>query len=300
MADAFPMSAGYKPFHPNPSKPTFRLPAGAVDAHCHVFGPGERFPYHPTRKYTPCDAPAAKLFALRDYLGFSRNVIVQASCHGPDNRALVDALEQAGELARGVAVVDEDVTDAELQALDAAGVRGIRFNFVPRLADESPHEVYKALAARVAHLGWHIVVYFEAHDLARLRGLLTGFPTPIVVDHLAVPDVSRPVADNTDFTAFMELMAEKTDIWVKVTCPERISKQGPPYDDFVPYGRALVDRFPDRVIWGTDWPHPNMFTHVPDDGQLVDMIPKIATTPAKQRAMLVDNPMRLYWAEGGK
>jgi len=290
------MDPNYMPFHPNPSKPTFRLPAGAVDAHCHVFGPGEVFPYSPDRKYTPCDAPAERLFALRDYLGFSRNVIVQASCHGPDNRALVDALRKAGDKARGVAVLDPSVTDAELKALDEAGVRGTRFNFLPRLADEAPHEVYRAIAARVAKLGWHIVVYFEAHDLERLRSLLTGFPTRIVVDHLAVPDVSKPIDANPDFDAFQQLMADHDNIWVKVTCPERISKLGPPYDDFVPYGRALVDRFPDRVIWGTDWPHPNMRTHMPDDGKLVDMIPKIATTPQKQQSLLVDNPMRLYWA----
>jgi 2-pyrone-4,6-dicarboxylate lactonase len=290
------MDPNYMPFHPNPSKPTFRPPAGAVDAHCHVFGPGDVFPYAPGRKYTPCDAPAEQLFALRDFLGFSRNVIVQASCHGPDNRALVDALHKAGDKARGVAVVDPDITDDELKALDAAGVRGTRFNFLPRLADEAPHEVYRDIAARVAGLGWHIVVYFEAHDLERLRPLLTGFPTRIVVDHLAVPDVSKPLDQNPDFDAFQQLMADHDNFWVKVTCPERISKQGPPYDDFVPYGRALVDRFPDRVIWGTDWPHPNMRTHMPDDGKLVDMIPKIATTPEKQQALLVDNPMRLYWA----
>jgi 2-pyrone-4,6-dicarboxylate lactonase len=291
------MDPDYKPFHPNPSKPAFVLPPGAVDAHCHVFGPGDVFPYSPERKYTPCDAPAEKLFALRDYLGFARNVIVQASCHGPDNRALVDALNKAGKLARGIAVVNQDVTDAELKALDQACVRGIRFNFLPRLADELPHEVYRELAARVAPLGWHIVVYFEAHDLQRLKGLLSSLGTPIVVDHLAVPDVSKPLDQNPDFAAFQDWMAENPQIWVKVTCPERISKQGPPYDDFVLYGRALVDRFPDRVIWGTDWPHPNMRTHVPDDGKLVDMIPKIAVTAEKQKALVVDNPMRLYWPE---
>ena len=223
-------------------------------------------------------------------------MIVQASCHGPDNRALVDALNKAGDKARGVAVLDPAVTDEELKALDAAGVRGTRFNFLPRLADEAPHEVYKAVADRVARLGWHIVVYFEAHDLERLRALLLSFPTKIVVDHLAVPDVSKPVDANPDFDAFRKLMADHDNIWVKVTCPERISKLGPPYDDFVPYGKALVDGFPDRVIWGTDWPHPNMRTHMPDDGKLVDMIPKIATTAEKQQALLVDNPMRLYWA----
>jgi 2-pyrone-4,6-dicarboxylate lactonase len=285
-----------RPFHPNPSKPRFTPPPGAVDAHCHVFGPGEVFPYHPARKYTPCDAPAEKLFELRDFLGFARNVIVQASCHGPDNRALVDALKKARDKAKGVAVVDPDVTDAELAELNAAGVKGCRFNFVPRLAEEWPHEQYKAVADRAHKLGWQIVVYFEAHDLERLKGVLGSFRNPIVVDHLAVPDVSKPVDQNPAFADFMDWMAANPSIYVKVTCPERISKQGPPYDDFVPYGKALVDRFPDRVIWGTDWPHPNMATHMPDDGNLVDMIPRIADTAEKQKAMLVDNPMRLYWS----
>ncbi|MEE3170485.1 MAG: amidohydrolase family protein, partial [Pseudomonadota bacterium] len=119
------MDPDYLPFHADPSKPEFKAPAGAVDAHCHVFGPADKFPYHPKRKYTPCDAPKEKLFALRDYLGFERNVIVQASCHGTDNAALVDALETAGDLARGVAVVDPAITGEELRAMGKSGVRAV-------------------------------------------------------------------------------------------------------------------------------------------------------------------------------
>jgi 2-pyrone-4,6-dicarboxylate lactonase len=291
------MDPNYLPFHPNPSKPAFRPPLGAVDAHCHVFGPEAVFPYHPDRKYTPCDAPKERLFALRDFLGFSRNVIVQASCHGPDNRALVDALESSNDLARGVAVVDPDIGDDELEALDAAGVRATRFNFLPRLADELPHDVYRRVADRTAKIGWHLVVYFEAHDLERLRPLMTSFPTPVVIDHLGVPDVSKPLDQNPDFDALLAMVAEKPDIYVKVTCPERISKAGPPYGDFIPYARRMVEHIPDRVLWGTDWPHPNMRTHAPDDGALVDMIPKIAVTEEQQRKLLIDNPMRLYWKD---
>jgi 2-pyrone-4,6-dicarboxylate lactonase len=288
------MDANYKPFHPNPSKPTYRPPAGAVDAHCHVFGPEARFPYHPDRKYTPCDATKEQLFALRDFLGFSRNVIVQASCHGPDNRALVDALVNSGDMARGVAVVEPAVTDDELQALDAAGVKGVRFNFVPRLADELPPEEYLKIAARIKKLGWHIVVYFEESEIERLTPLFNSLGVPIVIDHMGTPDMSKPV-DNPKFNALQAMLAGNKDIWVKVTCPERLSVTGPPYDDFVPFARTLVERFPDQVLWGTDWPHPNMRTHVPDDGQLVDMIPKIAVTEEAQRKLLIDNPMKLYW-----
>lgn len=289
------MDTNYMPFHPNPSKPAFSVPAGAVDAHCHVFGPGAVFPYHPSRKYTPCDAPKETLVQRRDFLGFSRNVIVQASCHGPDNRALVDALIHSDDKAKGVAVVDADVADAELTELNAAGVKGVRFNFLPRLADELPHEVYRDIVSRIKALDWQLVVYFEAHDLARLQPLLQSFDLPIVIDHLGVPDVSKSLDANPDFDAFLDLVSRDDRFVVKVTCPERISKIGPPYDDFVPYARAVVDAIPDRVLWGTDWPHPNMRTHMPDDGQLVDMIPKIAVTEDLQRKLLIDNPMRLYW-----
>src|SRR5258706_3321109 len=151
------MDPGWLPFHPHPRRPDFRLPQGAVDAHCHVFGPADRFPFAPERKYTPCDAPKERLFALRDFLGFERNVIVQATCHGTDNRALVDALLASGGKARGVASVGPQVTDAELEAMDAAGVRATRFNFVKRLADSTPHAVLAEIARRVSRLGRHAV-----------------------------------------------------------------------------------------------------------------------------------------------
>ena len=290
------MDADYMPFKPNPTRPSFVPPPGAVDAHCHVFGPADVFPYAPERKYTPCDAPKERLFALRDFLGFSRNVIVQATCHGADNRALVDALKAANGLARGIATVKATVSDAELKALDEAGVCGVRFNFVKRLVDATPRETYVSIAERIAKLGWHIVVYFEAHELADLIPFLEALPTTIVVDHMGRPDLAKGV-DHPDFRRFVDLMAANPRVWSKVTCPERLSISGPPaYDDFVPFAGALVRAFPDRVLWGTDWPHPNMTTHMPDDGDLVNMIPRIAATPNQQRALLVDNPMRLYWS----
>jgi len=289
------MDPDYLPFHPNPSRPRFVPPAGAVDAHCHVFGPAERFPYAPTRKYTPCDAPKERLFALRDFLGFERNVIVQATCHGTDNRALVDALCSSGGKARGVACVGRDVTDAELGELQAAGDRGVRFNFVKRLVDFTPRQVLTEIAERIAPLGWHVVVYFEAIDLPDLWEFFTLLPTTVVVDHLGRPDVGKPV-DGPEFELFVRLLREHANIWSKVSCPERLSLCGPPnYDDVVPFARRLVETFPDRVLWGTDWPHPNMKSHMPDDGKLVDFIPRIATTPELQRALLVENPLRLYW-----
>ncbi len=288
------MDADYRPFHDNPKKPDCVAPAGAVDAHCHVFGPADQFPYHPKRKYTPCDASKDQLFALRDYLGFSRNVIVQASCHGTDNAALVDALETAGDLARGVAVVDPAITVEELEAMDKAGVRGVRFNFVKRLVDTTPKEVFLSIAEKIKPLGWHIVVYFEAPDLEDLIPFLNELNTTIVVDHMGRPDVANGV-DHPDFQRFMDLMRNNDKVWTKVSCPERLTLQAPDYSDVVPFMRTLVEAFPDRVLWGTDWPHPNMKSHTPDDGALVDVIPQIAVTEELQRKLLIDNPMRLYW-----
>ena len=295
MTATFQPDADWLAFHPSPSKPGYVPPPGAVDAHCHVFGPGSVFPYAPERKYTPTDAGKEQLFALRDFLGFERNVIVQATCHGADNSALVDALRAAGDRARGVATVRPGVSRAELADLHAAGVRGIRFNFVKRLADPKPDDYYLGLADLVAELGWHIVVYFEAPDLAERWQLFTSLPTVVVVDHMGRPDVSQPV-DSPGFTQFTRLLREHENVWSKVSGAERLSISGPPeYADVVPFARHIVETFPDRVIWGTDWPHPNMKSHMPDDGALVDVIPRIAPTDDLQRRLLVGNPARLYW-----
>ncbi|HXL14351.1 MAG TPA: amidohydrolase family protein [Bradyrhizobium sp.] len=300
----FEKTKGWLDWYAGPSKPRFTLPANAVDAHCHIFGPPDEFPYVPERKYTPCDATKHELFALRDHLGFARNVIVQATCHGADNRALVDALSHSNGKARGIATVKHDFSDAELYALHEAGVRGVRFNFVKRLVDFTPKDELMEIAGRIAKLGWHVVIYFEAPDLPELWDFFTALPTTIVVDHMGRPDVSKP-ADGGEFELFVKFMRAHNNVWCKVTCPERLSVAGPPalngeqraYRDVVPFARRLVETFPDRVLWGTDWPHPNLKDHMPDDGLLVDFIPHIATTPELQRKLLVDNPMRLYWPE---
>lgn len=287
-----------------PSKPRFVLPPGSVDAHCHVFGPGDEFPFALERKYTPCDAGKTQLFALRDHLGFERNVIVQATCHGADNRAMVDACISSKGRARGVATVRREVSDLALEELHAAGVRGVRFNFVKRLVDFTPKDELREIASRISSLGWHVVVYFEASELSELWDFFTALPTTVVVDHMGRPDMSQPV-DGPDFELFIRLMSEHQNVWSKVSCPERLSIVGPPawngerapYRDVIPFGRRIVETFPDRVLWGTDWPHPNLKDHMPDDGLLVDFIPEIATTPELQKKLLVANPMRLYWPE---
>ena len=300
----FEKTAGWLDWYQGPSKPSLALPAGAVDAHCHVFGPGDQFPYAPERKYTPCDASKEQLFALRDHLGFARNVIVQATCHGKDNRALVDALLSSDGKARGVATVGVDISTAEIQALHDAGVRGVRFNFVKRLVDFMPKADLEAIAAKIAPFGWHIVIYFEAPDLPELWDFFTNLPTTVVVDHMGRPDVSKPV-DGEEFNLFVKLMAEHPNIWSKLSCPERLSKTGPKaldgeknaYQDVAPFARRLMELFPERVLWGTDWPHPNLKNHMPDDGLLVEYIAQIAPTEAERQQLLVNNPMRLYWPE---
>jgi len=290
------VDANWLPFHPDPSKPTFSPPVGAVDAHCHVFGPGDSFPYAPERKYTPCDAPKKTLWQRRDHLGFERNVIVQASCHGTDNSALVDALVHSDGRARGVAVVSRDVSDDQLDVMHEAGVRAVRFNFVKRLVDVMPIDAMQLIVERIKAYGCHIVIYFEAQDLAEFYSFFTELPVTVVVDHMGRPDLSKPV-EGAEFALFLKLLAENPNFYCKVTCPERLSQVGPPaYEDFVPFARRVVEDNPDRVLWGTDWPHPNMKSHMPDDGDLVNLIPQIAVTEELQRKLLVDNPMRLYWS----
>ena len=300
----FAKTPGWLDWCARPSTPQFKPPPGAVDAHCHVFGPGTQYPYAPERKYTPCDAGKTQLFALSDQLGFARNVVVQATCHGTDNRAMIDACRTGGGRVRGVATVRRDITDAELGEMNEAGVRGVRFNFLKRLVDFTPRDELQEIALRIKPLGWHVVVYFEAQDLPELWDFFTALPTPVVVDHMGRPDVTKAL-DGPELQLFLRLMREHRNVWTKVSCPERLSKSGPPalhgecnaYRDVVPFARHVVETFADRVLWGTDWPHPNLKDHMPDDGLLVDFIPHIATTPEGQERLLVRNPMHLYWPE---
>jgi 2-pyrone-4,6-dicarboxylate lactonase len=280
----------------HPSSPHWIPPVGAVDAHVHVFGPEADFPFAPIAKYQPEDATPEMLFALRDHLGFARNVIVQASCHGTDNSATLSAIARSNGAARGVAVVDPEISDAGLDALHDGGIRAVRFNFLKRLVDNAPKDKFLDIAKRIAPLGWHVVVYFEADILEELMPFLEAIPTTIVVDHLARPDISQG-PDGRDIKAFKRLLDDHPNIWTKVSGAERLSPQGPPFDDFVTVVRPVVERYPDRVLWGSDWPHPNMEHRIPDDGQLVDVIPRIAVTDVLQRKLLIDNPLRLYWRD---
>jgi 2-pyrone-4,6-dicarboxylate lactonase len=283
------------PFHPAPKKPDVALPAGACDAHCHVFGPAARFPFAPRRTYTPVDAPKETLFALHRMLGIERSVLVQASCHGTDNAAMLDMIASGEGRYRGVAMVKADVTRAELAALHDGGVRGVRFNFVTHLGEDADLDAVRAITERIAPLGWHAVVHFDADRLETLAPVLKSLPLTMVIDHMGRVDASLGVAQPA-FAMLLDLMEDER-FWVKVCGSERVSRAGPPFHDAVPFARTLVERFPDRVLWGTDWPHPNIRKNMPDDGALVDLLALIAPDETRLRKLLVDNPTRLYWPE---
>lgn len=284
----------YSAVHPNPKKPDFKLPSHACDAHCHVFGPAEHFPYAHERKYTPIDAPKEKLFTLHQHLGFERSVLVQASCHGTDNSAMLDMLKAGQGRYRGVAVVGSDISDEELLTMHHAGVRGIRFNFVKRLVDIKPVEYYQTLAKRIAKLDWHVIAYFESQQLADLEVLLKDLQVPLVIDHMGRPDINKGIAGH-DFQRICNLLKDHPNTWVKVGCHERLTNQeSVEYKDVIPFAKHLVETFSSQVLWGTDWPHPNMKLHMPDDGALVDNIPAFAVTKELQNKLLVENPHRLY------
>jgi 2-pyrone-4,6-dicarboxylate lactonase len=283
------------PHSRKPSTPVFRLPQGTVDTHCHIFAPVDRFPYAPGMEdERVVDAPKEELWRVRDHLGIARNVIVQAHVYNDDNTVMVDAM--ADGRARGIGMIDPAISDRQLQALHSAGMRGVRFPFVKHLPG-LPRDVITAIVERVAPLGWHTLVYVPATDLPELYDFIAALPTVVVLDHMGRPDLAKPI-DGPEFGLVLTLIRENTNVWCKVSAPDRLSLTGPDaYEDVVPYARRIIDEFPDRVIWGTDWPHPNSFSHCPDDGKLVDFIPRVATTPELQRKLLVDNPMRLYWPE---
>jgi len=270
----------------------FTPPPLATDAHCHVFGPAATFPFAPGRAYTPADAPKERLAALHKALGIERAVIVQASCHGTDNRAMLDAIAASGGRYRGIAIVDESFGENDYAALHDGGIRGVRFNFVKHLGGRPDLTVVHHVLQRIRPFGWHLVVHLDAADIVELSGLLRGLPVPFVIDHMGRVQAAAGLQQEP-FRALLDLVQLDT-CWVKVCGAERVSTEGPPFHDAVPFARALIDAAPDRVLWGTDWPHPNVGRHVPDDGDLVGLVAAMAPDEAVRRKLLVDNPARLY------
>jgi 2-pyrone-4,6-dicarboxylate lactonase len=282
------------PPHPHPHAPrALRPPEGACDAHCHIFGPADRFPYAAERAYTPPDAGLEAFEALQRQLGLSRAVFVQASCHGTDNSAMLDALRRGEGRYAGVAMIGESCSDDDLTEMHRAGVRGVRFNFVAHLGGAPDLGRFWRIVERVAPRGWHVVLHFDAADLARYTELLQRMPTSYVIDHMGRVDASAG-PQQAPFQQLLELLAGDDRCWVKISGAERLTAGGtPPYDDVVPYAQALIAAAPDRILWGTDWPHPNVRA-TPDDGDLLDLLADFAPDEGTRTRILVDNPERLY------
>jgi 2-pyrone-4,6-dicarboxylate lactonase len=284
------MSEPKPSYHNNPTEPKLKLPPGSCDAHFHVFGPQARFPFAEKRAYTPADAPKDVLIDRHMFLGIERGIVVQSAAHGLDNAAAADLLADKKGSYFGVALVPTNVDMSELKKLDTQGFRGVRFNYVKHLGGGPPLAEVMKLAAKLASLGWHLQLHLESSMILQMTTELKFSPVPVVIDHMGRPDVSRGL-DQPGFGHLLKLMEDKR-FWVKVSGLERASRQGPPYADAVPFARKLVGDFGDRVVWGSDWPHPNLEA-IPDDGLLVDLIAEYANE-AQRQALLVDNPQRLY------
>ncbi len=278
-------------FHSSPRKPRLALPPGACDTHFHVFGPQARFPFAAERRFTPADAPKEKLFALHRHLGIERGVVVQSAVHGYDNSAAADLMKEKKEY-RGIALVPPDAHSSLLSTLHSQGFRGARFQYMRHLGQGAPIEEVLRFAQRLAEIGWHLQIHLEADLLEGMSAALRRSPVPVVIDHMARIDASQGLRQKPFF--HLEQLLENPNIWVKVSGVERATRQGPPYADAVPFARKLVEAFGDRVLWGTDWPHPNHSGAIPDDGELVDVLEQIAPAGAQRQALLVDNPARFY------
>ena len=273
---------------PDTRIPAFRLPPLACDAHCHIFGPGDRYPYAPDRSYTPPDAPLEMFAALHAKIGVERAVIVNASVHGTDNRVALDAIAQSNGRYRAVANLDGSITETGIEELHQGGFRGCGFNFVRHLGGVPDMTVFDRIVAMVAPYGLH----FDAVDLPDYAAVLQRLPLPYTIDHMGRVLASDGVQQKP-FDTLLALLKRDEKCWVKISGAERVSTAGPPFHDAVPFARGLVEAAPDRIIWGTDWPHPNVRV-MPNDGDLVDLIPLFAPEPELQHRILVTNPARLF------
>ncbi len=277
---------------PKTRTPKFRPPPLACDAHCHVFGPGAKFPYDPKAAYHPPDSPFEGLQKLHSILGIERAVIVHASCHGADMRVTLDAIARSNGRYRGTAIIDSSFSDKDFHRMHEGGIRAVRFNFVKHLGGRPDMGFFNRTVSRVREMGWHLILHLDSQDLIEFENAFKAIPVPIVIDHMGRVKAADGLGQ-TPFKVLLEFMKNE-NFWVKVCGAERISSLGPPFTDSVPFARALIEAAPDRILWGTDWPHPNVGKHMPNDGDLVDLFPLMAPTPELQRKILVGNPARLY------
>ena len=265
----------------------FTPPPLACDAHCHVFGPAAEFPYDPQAAYVPADAPFEALQQLHKRLGLERAVIVHASCHGADMRVTLDAIARSGGRYRGTAIIDSSYSEKDFERMHEGGIRAVRFNFVRHLGGRPDMRLFRKTVARLRALDWHLILHLDAQDLIEFEDLFSGLPVPFVIDHMG----RVKAADGLEQPPFKTLLGflKNDNAWVKICGAERVSSEGPPFTDAVPFGRAA----PDRVLWGTDWPHPNV-KWMPDDAELVNLLPLMVPGKDLQYKILVDNPARLY------
>lgn len=279
------------PHDRNPKKPRLALPPLACDSHFHVFGPRRIFPFAADRTFTPEDAPKEELFALHKLLGLERGVFVQSACHGRDHNVVLDLLAAGQGRYRAVGLIDASVQKAALARYHAAGMCGVRFHFFSHLGPPMPEADIRTVIGRVAPLGWHIAIHTDGKGLLERYDFICAINAPVVIDHIGRIDIDEGL-EGEAFTALRRLL-DRGNVWVKLSGADRISKQGAPFRDAVPFARGLAEHAPERIVWGTDWPHPN-HTRVPNDGDLVDLIAEIAPDERTRRLMLVDNPARLF------
>ena len=280
------------PPDPNTRQPKFRPPALACDAHCHIFGPAAKFPYAPDAPYWPPDAPFENLQKLHKTLGIERAVIVHASCHGADMRATLDGIARSKGNYRGTAIIDETYGEREFQRMHEGGIRGVRFNFVKHLGGRPDMAFFQRTVGRVKEMGWHLIFHLDATDLVEFDAMFKQIPVPMVIDHMGRVKAAEGLQQEP-FRVLLDFM-RNDNFWVKICGAERVSSKGPPLDDALPFARALIEAAPGRILWGTDWPHPNVGNHMPNDGDLVDLFAQMAPQAELQKKILVDNPARLY------
>lgn len=287
------------PPHPNPRRPRLALPPDSCDAHFHVFGPPSRFPYAETRVYTPPAAPVEHYFNLMEVLGIGRGVVVQPNAHGLDNAASLDAIARAGGRFRGVARLDDSADEAEIKRLHAAGFRGVRFNMIAADGGGVDPAMFARVIARIRPFGWSVTFHAMPPDLAAHADWLRAIEIPVVIDHFGRVSFAEGVGQQP-FRVLLELLRE-AHVWVKISCAERLSATGAPYRDAIPFARAILDLAPERTLWGTDWPHSQRYRpgRQPDDGDLVDLLELMVPDEALRRAILVDNPARLFGFDDG-
>jgi len=277
---------------PDTKTPGFKLPPLACDAHCHIFGPGSKYPYAPDRPYTPPDAGLEDFRTLHRKIGVGRAVIVNASVHGTDNRVALDAIAVSDGAYRAVANIDDTITERALSELHDGGFRGCRFNFVRHLGGVPDKRVFERVIELIAPLNWHVDLHFDAIDIPKYADMLMRLPVRYTIDHMGRVQAANGL-DQLPFRTLIDLMRRDEKCWVKVCGCERVSSAGPPFLDAVPFARKIVETAEDRVIWGTDWPHPNVKV-MPNDGDLVDLIPLFAPERELQEKILLTNPVRLF------